>query len=635
MADIVPDEGSIKPPELTPDDGSVRAPEAAAPAPVPPRSLLSRVASQVAQPFIDIGHGVADANRAVTHAIFHPVDTFNAIKSNPLANAREAMRGVNDNIPFANTAVEAIGGPPADSPEDASAAIPGARAVGNLAAAPIAGEFLGGIAAKVASKAAPLVARAAESIGESAEARQVGRAKEALELKVNKGTRKGLGSDAVGDAIAENPELQKAAGNDEKVSQFTARLKENAAAKLDQIYTESPAARANAASDLRELEAKAKAARVRADKLAATEPGAPGKDLGPVPPGADSPGSAFASWEGHPNAETNPLALPNVKLKPGPGAPAEGASWSPHALAIDEAKAEADSLEAQVAAKRRTSGSESAPPHVDATAPLSAIDRRISMLKATKLPNDANAAASLGKIRDRLAENIGEDGTLDPRKLRQIQSDYQREGYAKNINDDPDVSARIRANREASKAVGDVVIEHVTGMKYEAAKAAAKAEPDSLAARLLKANDHISAANRIDAGIADRAGRAKPPTGPLAAVKRVASHAVGPAFMGATHGPMAALATAAGQEVLHAAPGVLRAGASAIDSRIARAAPRAAAAIGRIGTAASGVTMLQRVQAAAAAGNPRAVKLLSGLRTAGAPGSPPIGSATAGTLASQ
>ena len=655
MGEFDPAPGAVLVPpddEFAPAPGAaLTPPPAPAAAEAPKPSLLSRVASQVAQPFKDIGHGVMEANRAVTHAIFHPVETARGIGSaiaHPIkgtSGAREFLRGVNDNIPFANTAVQAIGGPAESSPEDAAAA-PGARAVGGVAGAPIGGELLGGIAAKVAEKAAPVVARAVSSIGESAEARQIARTKEALELKVNKGTRAGLKSDAVDQVIAESPELQKAAGKDEKVAQFTERLKTNAGTTLDQIYTASPAARAAAASDLQELEAKAKAARGRADRLAArqgpspaaTPGGEAGAGAAPLTPSQLAKLRAdpeAAAWEGHPDATENPLSLPNVKPAAAPEAPASGASWSAHSIAADEAKAEADSLEAQVAAKRKTAGSASSPPHVDAAAPLSAIDRRISALKSTKLPNDAAAAASLGKIRDKLAESIGEDGTLDPRKLRQIQSDYQREGYAKNLNEDPEVSARIRANREASKAVGDVIVEHVTGMKYAEAKAAAASDPNSLAAKLFKANDHISAAHRIDAGIADRASRVQPPTVPMAAVKRVASHAVGPALMGATHGPVAGVATAVGQELLHAAPGALRAGASAIDSGIASAAPRVASALTGIGQAASGGTMLQRVQAAAQAGNPRAAKLLAALRGAGAPGAPAVGAATSGTLATQ
>ena len=475
MADLVPDEEiDLKPPELTPDEGSVQAPAPApAPAPAAQPSLLSRVASQVAQPFKDIGHGVMEANRAVTHAIFHPVETARGIGSaiaHPIrgtSGAREFMRGVNDNIPLANTAVQAIGGPAESSPEDAAAA-PGVRAVGGLVGAPVGGELLGGIAAKVAEKAAPVVARAVSGIGESAEARNVARTQEALELKTNKGTRKGLQSDAVEQVIAENPELRKAAGKDEKVAQFTAGLKGKAAARLKPIYAEA----------------------------------------GPA----------------------------------------------------DEAVAKA----------------------------VANVDERIAELKKGDV-NDAAAAKKLQTLRDEFNTRLGERPAVSASDLRAEQSAYQKNGYAKNINADPDVATSIFAQREMSKAVGDAVVEHVTGMKYAEAKAAAAADPSSLAAKLFKANDHIRAANQIDAGIADRAGRVQPATGPAAVLKRMAGHSLGPIVTGATmHSPIAGLATAAGQELIHAAPGALRAGASAIDSGIASAAPRVASAITGIGQAASG-----------------------------------------------
>lgn len=493
MADLVPDEGSIKQPDLVPDEGSVLAPapQAAAPAPAAPPSLLSRVAGQVAQPFKDIGRGVLQANRAVTHAIFHPVDTFNAIRATPIAHAREAMRSLNDQFPFANRAVEAIGGPPAYSAEDAAAA-PDTRAIGDIAFAPVGGELLGGVAAKVASKAAPLVARAAEGFGESAEARQVARTKEALELKVNKGTRAGLKSDVVDTAIADNPALQKAAGNDAKVAEVTASIKGKAAATLKPIY----------------------------------------QAAGPA----------------------------------------------------DEAAAKA----------------------------VSNVDARIDELKKGDV-NAAAAAKKLQALRDEFNNRLGERPEVSATDLRAEQSAYQKNGYAKNINADPDVAAGILAQREMSKAVGDAVVEHVTGMNYQAAKAAASADPDSLAARLLKANDQINAANKIEAGVADRAGRAQPPAGMMGIAKKVA------------HSPHGFVLS----KIPEAAAGAAR----LADRAVAATAPRIASAARGIGEAAAGGTPLQRVQALAATGNSRAAKLLANLRGAGAPGTPAIGSATSGTLA--
>lgn len=356
----------------------------------------------------------------------------------------------------------------------------GAAALRGAEAGGVGGAVLGGVAAK----AAPVVAKALNSLGEGAEARQIARTKDALELRVNKGTRKGLGSDAVGDAIAENPELRKAAGNDEKVSQFTASLKGKAAARLKPIYAEA----------------------------------------GPA----------------------------------------------------DEAAAKA----------------------------VANVDERIAELRKGDA-NDAVAAKKLQALRDEFNNRLGERPEVSASDLRAEQSAYQKNGYAKNINADPDVAAGILAQREMSKAVGDAVVEHVTGMKYEAAKAAAKADPNSLAAKLFKANDHIRAANQIDAGIADRASRVKPKEGLLKVAAEI------------KHSPTGF--------VLSKVPAAAAAAGAAIDNRLVTAAPRAASAI-------------QRVRAAAAGGNPRAVSLLARITagsSAGSPGSPPVGSVSTGTLATQ
>ncbi len=82
-----------------------------------------------------IGRAILSANDFASRAIVHPVDTFRGKGS---ATMREGMRGVNENIPFANRAVEAIGGPP-----DATAA-PGARSFGSIAGMPASTMALSG-----------------------------------------------------------------------------------------------------------------------------------------------------------------------------------------------------------------------------------------------------------------------------------------------------------------------------------------------------------------------------------------------------------------------------------------------------------------------------------------------------------
>jgi hypothetical protein len=136
----------------------------------PPPSFADRarsIGSAIAQPFKDIGHGLAAANDFAARAIVHPIDTFGGGKALP--TLREGMRGVNENIPFANRFVEDIGGPPAVSPEDAAAA-PGARAFGNVAGLPV-----GGMEGQVAGKALGATARAAGRFGEGAIERSAAR----------------------------------------------------------------------------------------------------------------------------------------------------------------------------------------------------------------------------------------------------------------------------------------------------------------------------------------------------------------------------------------------------------------------------------------------------------------------------
>lgn len=136
-------------------------PVSSPPAPAAPAAEPSFL-SRVAQPFKDIGNGLLAANDFAARAIAHPIDTFTKA---PGATFREGMRGINENIPFANRAVEAIGGPAAESPEDAAAA-PGARAFGNVAGMVPVGNMAGGIAAKGIGRVVGSVGSAAERAAE-------------------------------------------------------------------------------------------------------------------------------------------------------------------------------------------------------------------------------------------------------------------------------------------------------------------------------------------------------------------------------------------------------------------------------------------------------------------------------------
>lgn len=112
-----------------------------------PRSL-SEAGQDAKNVGLSIYHGARRANDFATNLITHPIDTVTQIGANPGASYRQVMRGVNANIPFANRAVEAIGGPPVESPEDIAATPRGLEDFAGMAAAPGIGKIAGGIVSK-------------------------------------------------------------------------------------------------------------------------------------------------------------------------------------------------------------------------------------------------------------------------------------------------------------------------------------------------------------------------------------------------------------------------------------------------------------------------------------------------------
>ena len=161
----------------------------------------------------------------------------------------------------------------------------------------------------------------------------------------------------------------------------------------------------------------------------------------------------------------------------------------------------------------------SSAPEIDPAIAIQNMDTRIAELRKSKIESQKAIAAKLQKLRDSLNDSLGESPT-DARTLRDIQTDYQRTAYGKAL--DPDGTANLAAHNEAQKAVGDAVFEHVTGLDYEGARAAAAENPDGMAARLLKANEKINAANKIEAGITDRAGRPQPKEGIVGKAEKLA-----------------------------------------------------------------------------------------------------------------
>jgi hypothetical protein len=411
-----------------------------------PLGLAKQAAIETGQGFQAMGRGALAANDFVARSIVHPVDTYGGGKAP--AVGREVLRGVNSNIPFANSVVEAAGGPAAESPEDEKKA-PGANAFGTVAGLPV-GNMVGGIAGKAIEAGAPVVSKAIARVGEAAADRNVDRALEKLEERTFKRTRAGVRQGPVEDALAESPELRKAAGNDKALGTAVDTMKKKAGAELQRIYATHP-------------------------------------EVGDI-------GDA-----------------------------------------------------------------------------VSRMDQRIAQLNGGT-SEDAAVAKHLQTIRDELNDRLGTRDIIKTTDLRAEQTAYQKRGYGKAMPGDEAATARIAANREASKAVGDSVIKHVTGLDYAAAKQVAARDPNALASQLLKANDRINAANKIEASIADRSSRVQPAHGFGAAVKRVAAHSVLPAIVGASHGPAAGLGAAALQEGLHALPGAVRATASVADSALARIA---------------------------------------------------------------
>lgn len=530
---------------------------------------------------VGLGRSLKGANDFAARAILHPVDTFGDGKAG--AVVREGMRGVNSNIPFANLAIEHAGGPVEESPEDAAAA-PGAREFGGMAGTPVGG-MEAGIALSAAGRAAPLIGRHLERAAKSATARNTGRALEDMEAGAKARSRAGLKADVVEREVAESPALRKAAGDDEQLVSVTKDLRQSASETLNRIYGESRHARGGAGDQLRAARERATAARAKADEFK------PRGDLFDAARKIDAPPVEEPSLFELARKIDAPESAAGAAADRAAGRAAFGEKQAARAAEAKAAETEAVRLEREA---EKLTGRSDETPRVPSTSPLANMDERIKAMRSGT-SSDAAAADALQKIRDELSERLGEEGAIHPKKLRAEQSDYQRKSYGKAMPGDHEASASIRANAEASKAVGDSVVEHVTGMKYMDAKAEAAANPNGLAAQLFRANDAINAANKIEAGILDRSLKVKPTEGIKGVLKRIAAHTLAPAIAGASHGPGAAIGTAIAQEVLHAAPGAIRATAKAVD----RAIPKVAGAGARLTRAPGYAAAVERLARAA------------------------------------
>ena len=539
------------------------------------------------KPLGDMLESLSNAGGFVGHTIEHPIDTAKQIAANPGATVRTAARGVLSNVPFANEISNSVPGASPTAPaEDAAAAPAGIGDFAGVASMPAASKVVSGLASKAIESAAPVVSSFLSKVGGSAESRNVGRAMEDIEQGAYKKSRAGVRNDTVADVVRENPELRKAAGNDAKLAAATDTMKKQAADELDSIYSNS---RAPEEATKEAARSSRKAADVAKENL---------HDERPL--------SELAREIDAPRAR-EPSLFELTRAIDAPGSSEAKESAIDDVVSKSKSDLAAKKTAAIDAEKSATSAENEASRPVDMSPSTTAsyMDKRISDLKNGTV-SDRAVAAKLQKIRDEFESSIGDKNAVSPQRMRAEQSAYQRNGYAKNLAGDPDVSATIAANREASKAIGDAVVEHVTGMKFAEAKAYAEANPDSIAAKLFNANDRISAANRIEATIADRASKPPVPTGPAAAIKRIATHAVVPALVGTTHGPGAGIAAAAIQEALHAAPGVARAIAKSTDAGLSGLAKQSyQQAIKRLAEVAAKTPANQFVSAAVAAGLPR------------------------------
>jgi len=216
-------------------------------------------------------------------------------------------------------------------------------------------------------------------------------------------------------------------------------------------------------------------------------------------------------------------------------------------------------------------------PGVRISEPVANMDASIAKLEKGD-PTERLAAKELKRIRDELAEAKGPDSIIPARELRDEQSARQTIGYAKAVPGMPDyevTNAKILANRQASRDIGDSIVKHVTGMDYEAAKAAAAADPSSVAGRLFKLNGEIEGASRIEAAIASKKGRTH--GGMSDFIHFLFSH------HGKRSGALGTAALAAHELGLHKTAGVLGTAASAVAAAptVARYADNAIAAAGR------------------------------------------------------
>jgi hypothetical protein len=371
------------------------------------------------------------------------------------------------------------------------------------------GAILGAIPGAASGLSEAGVRRLARA-GTAAEERGVVRAADKIEERTFKRTKANIHTDPVMDLLREEPEVRKATGNDAKLTGALDTVREKAGTELDEIYRDSSAARNGLSKEVPQLQARAEQARAAADELRAKAPTSP--SLFEAARQIDAPQpetrSLFDLARDVDAPKTGPVARAAGRSEFAEKEAARAAEANAADAAATDAERQAAQAEKALKDRRARIESMSAVP-VDHSVPLANMDAKIAELRTSKLPSSQKTAVALQGLRDDLETTLGDTST-SPKQLRAIQSDYQKTAYGKAMPGDTAATINIAANQEASKAVGDAVFQHVTGMSYADAQAAAAVDPGGVAARLLKANDKISAANKIEAGIRDRQTRVQP-----------------------------------------------------------------------------------------------------------------------------
>ena len=382
----------------------------------------------------------------------HPIDTVTNS-----SRRREIERGVSDVVTLgaAEKLANALDPKFAATAASDTESAPGFRSAGDMAGTllpSIHGHAIG----KVIGKGATFVGKFAGG----AEEREIGRAAEKVVEGSRGNARKALPTEdkALHRALAEEPELLAAANSKEpgKVLSAADNLHKKGTTELKQIYKDSNVSR--------------------------------------PPPDKAVASNIIAQAE---DAELKAVHLER-ELE---GIPKGSEAYKKGQTTLDVLRGEASQLRRD--AHRQITSMRA--PGVDPKQATTNMDVRISALKAGNA-NDRAVAEKLQKIRDEFHEAVGSKDLVPAEKLRSEQSAYQDTAYSKNPLKDPNLTVSIAAADEAQRAVGDVVVKHVTGLDYKAAKELALSQPDSIAGRLFKANERVNVANRIKASIKSKQG---------------------------------------------------------------------------------------------------------------------------------